>query len=528
MVALAVICALAAALRLWLFTRTPPNPFYDAAVRSMGLSWHNFFYGAFEPGGSVSVDKAPVDLWLQVASTKLLGFSSVSLRLPQAIAGTLAVPLLYDLVRRGFGRPAGLVAALALAVLPVSVLTSRSDTMDTLMGTVLLAAAWVIVAAPPSRRGHAIIASGAAAGLAFEIKLFEAAVALPGLIVLAWLILDGPARARRRSLLGFGLAFFAVAAAWPVVATVMPGQHPWTLGSTDGSIWNVILVYNGLNRLGASGPGSSGLAGAGPFRLFTTQPPNYLTMLGMELLPALVFGVIAVAAARGRARAPRDRRERARRALGAGLGTWLLSGVVLFSFQGRLRLRYFEAFTPAVAAVFGIGLVLCVQVAARAWGGKPRTASFLIAGLAAALLVQPFLTSVRLGRIGAEDSQTLGAIPSAQLNPLSRFLRAHQRGSRYEFAAAGSVIAGPLIAKDARPVLMLTSWHGRPFTTTAELRRKVRARQVRYLLLYANSCRAADDPFCPAVVRGALAGATDVSAEAGLAPDLRLVRLRGA
>ena len=38
----------------------------------MGVSWHNFFFGAYEPGGSVSIDKPPVDLWLQVASVKLL------------------------------------------------------------------------------------------------------------------------------------------------------------------------------------------------------------------------------------------------------------------------------------------------------------------------------------------------------------------------------------------------------------------------------------------------------------------------
>ena len=76
------------------------NYFYDAAVRSMGMSWHNFFYGAFDPSARLAVDKPPLDLWLQVASVKLFGWSSTSLVLPAAIAGTLAVPLLYDLVRR--------------------------------------------------------------------------------------------------------------------------------------------------------------------------------------------------------------------------------------------------------------------------------------------------------------------------------------------------------------------------------------------------------------------------------------------
>jgi 4-amino-4-deoxy-L-arabinose transferase-like glycosyltransferase len=63
-VALVAISAVALLMRFWAFGRIPSDPFYDAAVRSMGLSWHNFFYGAFEPGGTLSIDKPPIDLWL--------------------------------------------------------------------------------------------------------------------------------------------------------------------------------------------------------------------------------------------------------------------------------------------------------------------------------------------------------------------------------------------------------------------------------------------------------------------------------
>ncbi|MDX6688455.1 MAG: hypothetical protein QOF86_4583, partial [Baekduia sp.] len=89
------ITLLGAALRLASFGRVGPNPFYDAAVRSMTLSWHNLFYGAFEPGGQVSIDKIPVDLWLQVASVKLFGFSSTTLKLPEVFAGVVSVPMLF-------------------------------------------------------------------------------------------------------------------------------------------------------------------------------------------------------------------------------------------------------------------------------------------------------------------------------------------------------------------------------------------------------------------------------------------------
>src|SRR3954462_4075594 len=207
--ALCAIAALSFALRFATFAHVPGNPFYDAAVRSMGESWHNFFYGAFEPGGQVSVDKTPVDLWLQVASTKLFGFSATAVRLPEALGGALAVPLLYDLVRRLFGRGAGLGAAAALAVLPISVLTSHSDTMDSLMMALDVAAAWLVVVGAQRRSTWLIVAAGAVLGLAFNVKLFEALFVLPALALLAWLASDLPRR-RRALALGGSLAAFVV------------------------------------------------------------------------------------------------------------------------------------------------------------------------------------------------------------------------------------------------------------------------------------------------------------------------------
>ncbi len=137
---MAAITPAAAVLRLLHIGQVPPDPFYDAAVRSMGLSWHNFFFGAFEPGGSVSIDKPPVDLWLQVLSVKLLGFSSTTLKLPEALAGIASVPLLYVVVRRMWSAPAGIAAAAAIAVLPIEVITARSDTMDAVMMLTLVLA----------------------------------------------------------------------------------------------------------------------------------------------------------------------------------------------------------------------------------------------------------------------------------------------------------------------------------------------------------------------------------------------------
>jgi 4-amino-4-deoxy-L-arabinose transferase-like glycosyltransferase len=128
------------------------NAYYAATVKSMLTSWHNFFFVAFEPGGSVTVDKPPLGFWVQAASAYLLGVNGFALALPQALAGVLSIPLLYSMVKRQFGMGAGLVAALALAITPVTVATERNNTIDGLLVFVLLLATWAFWQAVQS--GH--------------------------------------------------------------------------------------------------------------------------------------------------------------------------------------------------------------------------------------------------------------------------------------------------------------------------------------------------------------------------------------
>src|SRR5271165_5301054 len=218
--AVILITAGAAILRLLHIGQVTDDPFYDAAVRSMGLSFHNFFFGAFEPSGSVSIDKPPVDLWLQVASVKLLGFSSTTLKLPEALAGIAAVPLLWAAVRRMWSVPAALAAATALAVLPVEVITSRSDTMDgVMMALIVLALLFVVLACQSARSGW-LFAAAAMLGLAFDVKLLESLVALPGLAVLAYLGLPGARNRRLMQVAAAGAIYVVVALAW-LTATLL-------------------------------------------------------------------------------------------------------------------------------------------------------------------------------------------------------------------------------------------------------------------------------------------------------------------
>ena len=313
---MAAITVGAAVLRLLHIGQVPPDPFYDAAVRSMELSWHNFFFGAFEPGGSVSIDKPPVDLWLQVISVKLLGFSSTTLKLPEALAGIASVPLLYVVVRRMWSAAAGIAAAAAMAVLPIEVITARSDTMDGVMMLVLVLALLAAVRAVETGRGVWLLIAAAALGVAFDVKLLESLVALPGLAAFAYLGMPG-SRVRRLGRLGTAAAVYVVVAlAWLTATLLFPAhERPYAIGSTNGSAWNAAFVFNGTDRLGGKSPEPGAtvyepghrypvatqeqrdhipIVPPSPTRLLARVGPLSGERLGLEVLVALLLGVPAL------------------------------------------------------------------------------------------------------------------------------------------------------------------------------------------------------------------------------------------
>ncbi len=616
--AVAAIALGAAALRLLYIGRVSPDPFYDAAVRSMSLSWHNFFFGAFEPGGSVSIDKPPIDLWLQVASVKLLGFNSSTLKLPEALAGTAAVPLLYVAVRRMWSATAGLAAAVALAVLPIAVITSRSDTMDAVMMLVLVLALLAFVRAVESGQRGWLLAGAAALGLAFNVKLLESLIALPGLAAFVYFGLPG-SRVRRVSRMALAaVVYVAVALSWLTATLIAPAHdRPFAIGSTNGSALNAAFVFNGSDRLGgkSSEPQTSVYDPARRYPVATQAdrdripivPPSATRLLsrigplsgerlGMEVLLALLLGMPAllwgVRGARDARAAPdlatdpdpvaRKAGTRMHRATAAGLGLWVLTGVVLFSQMARLHPRYVEGFTPAVAAMLGIGvawalspsrerslarvklailagsLAVAVFYGERLLYGTPLTwwvslvgalgalalAAFTrasasepsrrarVAGAVAltlvAILAVPVYADVTAIETHVTDAGYVGALPSEEQRLLSIYLRAHQDGARYELAAASATAIGSLIVQDARPVLVLTSYAGRVFTPISKLKQLTAEGRVRYAFLNSFCGRHAGptNPACSAPVKWIRAHATDVSRQAGLKDGL-LYRLPG-
>ncbi len=631
-VIVAAITVGAAALRLAHIGQVPPDPFYDAAVRSMGISWHNFFFGAYEPGGSVSIDKPPVDLWLQVLSVKLLGFSSTTLKLPEALAGTASVPLLYVLVRRVWSAPAGIAAAAAMAVLPIAVITARSDTMDgVMMLTLVLALLAALRAAETGRRAW-LFAAAAALGVAFNVKLLESLVALPGIAVFAYLGLPGSRARRLLQLSAAGAVYVLVALSWLTATLLFPAhERPYAIGSTNGSAWNAAFVFNGSDRLAGKSPEPGGtvyepghrypvatqeerdhipIVPPSPTRLLARVGPLSGERLGLELLvalalgiPALLWGVLGgedepapLERAHPRTAPDEDLGRRLRRASAGGLGLWMLTGIVLFSHMVRLHPRYVEGFTPAVAMMLGIGvgwaasrsdadarssglraildsdrvrlawlvvtLAITVYYCERLLYGTPpvwwvvlagalgATALALLAraprlsaslrsllapaGVVAltlvAVLAVPLQADITAIENRVSDAGLVGQLPGSQQHPLSAYLRAHQDGAYYELAAESATAIGSLIVQDARPVLVLTTYNARVFTSVPRLERLVAERKVRYAFLntFCTAKAASVNPACAAPVEWVRAHGTDVSLQAGLDHGGLLYLLPGA
>src|SRR6478735_5512588 len=142
------ILVLAAGLCLWNLTISGySNEYYAAATRAGSESWKAWFFGAIDPGSFITVDKPPLSLWLSGLSARVLGFSSLSVLLPQALCMIAAVALLFATVRRVAGDGAGLIAALAFALTPITIAIARVDNPDALLVLLLVASAYFTVRA---------------------------------------------------------------------------------------------------------------------------------------------------------------------------------------------------------------------------------------------------------------------------------------------------------------------------------------------------------------------------------------------
>ena len=387
---------------LWNLTASGnANSFYAAAVQAGTKSWKALFFGSIDSSNFITVDKPPASLWVMALSGRIFGFSSASMLVPQVFEGVIAVGLLAASVKRWFGAGAGLLAGAMLAATPVAALMFRFNNPDALLVCLLVASAYGLVRAVEDGSRRWMIAVGTLLGFAFLTKMMQAFLVVPG-FALVYLV-AAPATMRRRitDLLAGGAAMIVSAGWWVAIVALWPASsRPMIDGSSDNSILNLIVGYNGLGRLTGSGggPGGGG-GGGGNFSGQTGVLRLFNDLMGGQaswLLPAALL--VLVAGLAWRLRAPRTDRARAALLL---WGSWLVVSGLVFSLSGGVIHTYYTvALAPAIAALVAIGAAVAwrrrEQLPARALLalGVVATAVWSIVLLGRAPSWEPWLAPV--------------------------------------------------------------------------------------------------------------------------------------
>jgi 4-amino-4-deoxy-L-arabinose transferase-like glycosyltransferase len=412
--------------------------YYAAAARSMSMSWHNFFFAAFDPAATISVDKLPGALWVQAASVRLFGVHPWAIVAPQVVAGMASVIVLYDVVRRLAGPLAGILAAGVFVLSPTTVALNRGNVPDTLMILLVLLAADLTVRAALSGRLRTLVGAAVLLGLAFQTKMIEAWLVLPAL-ALAYLIASAGDWRGRLGRLGIaGLVTVAVSLSWMVVVSLWPSRsRPYVDGSTTNSVFSQVFVYNGFGRVDQVSPNQL-LSKAIGVRLGSV-PPGWDRVLSGSLghdagwlIPA---ALIALAACFVASR-PGDRLLRASAAL---WGVWLLVLVVVFSASSSINPYYTAALSPPIAALLGTG-------AALAWDRRadPRVRLWILAAVLASVAYAVWLLPGRGVGTVAGLSEAVVVLGLAALVALVIAWRA--RPALAIGIAAAAIVVAPALA----------------------------------------------------------------------------------
>lgn len=378
---LLAIAGLAALAYGWRMNSDVLETFYAGAVRSMSQNWHDFFFGAFDPWGTVSVDKLPGALWVQALSVRVFGFHIWAFVLPQVLEGTLTVLVLYRAVRRVGGAGAGLVAAVALAVTPVTILLNRGNISDSLLILLLVLAADATTEAFQSARLRPLVLTGVWVGLAFQAKMLQAWLVIPPLYLAYLMAAPTLSLARRYGHIAASVGVaLAVSLSWMTIVALVPAHdRPYVDGSCNNSVFSQVFLYNGADRLngklltqpGCSPPPAAThvatTVGGAPTQSLNKGLARYLAGdLGRDAAWLFIPAVVALGALLiVRRRRPRTDPWRAAAVL---WGMWMVLTWAFFADSTFLNAYYLAALAPPMAALCGLGLTF----GWRAWRANPK------------------------------------------------------------------------------------------------------------------------------------------------------------
>ncbi|WP_327185626.1 ArnT family glycosyltransferase [Streptomyces sp. NBC_01334] len=443
--ALWAILVLATALYAWNLSSITGNTFYDAAVYSGTKSWKAFFFGALDAGSFITVDKPPFALWVMGLSARAFGYGTWQLMLPMVVVGTGSVALLHRLVKRDFGAVAATISALALTLTPITVAITRDTNPDPILVFLMLLGAAALLKSVRTGRLMPLVWSGVAIGFAFNTKMMQAYVVLPAFFLVYLWAANASLGKRIRNLAVGTVALIVSSAWWMVVVDLIPASsRPYIGGSTDNTVWDLVIGYNGFGRIfgasssvGSQGNGASFGGEAGLYRMFNDTMGGQISWLIPFAAITLVAGLVL------RGRAPRTDARRAALMLWGG---WFVLHYLTFALaEGTFHPYYVTAMAPGIAALTGAGGVMLYNAfrngSAAKWGWV-LPAAVAASSVWAVVLLQRVSGSGTLYAVAEVVAGVAGAASVVGLL-LARFTKRQRLMGVAALAAVVALLAGP-------------------------------------------------------------------------------------
>lgn len=393
------ITALAALLYIWQLPNTDFPGYYGLSVRSMAESWTALFYGALDPGATVTLDKLAGAFVPQALSVRLFGFHAWALALPNVIAGIITVLVMYRVVRRWAGPKAGILATTFYAFTPLMVSMFGHAVLDGVLILCLVLAADACQTSIYRGQARWLLLAAVWIGLGFQAKMLQSWIVLPAL-ALGYLLAVQVSLFRRLAHL---FAAFAIAVAvsfsWTTAMSLTPAEHrPYADATTSNSMWAMVLGYNGLERFGVHYPGAVSTLGsqqadqqqpgqASPGQAAQNGPgkqpgqnanpladPEIIKLFVLRYLTqiAWLLPLLLVSLSYGLARWRRQ--DRVRNAGWVMWGSWLVVSIAVFTKTGIAHTAYLATLAPAIAALCGAGAVQLQE----AFTGRRRATRWLL------------------------------------------------------------------------------------------------------------------------------------------------------